>query len=62
MGSLVGGGATGASLNPARTLGPAIASGTWTDIWIYLVGPPLGALAGALAYASIGRVPASARG
>ena len=58
MGSLVGGGATGASLNPARTLGPAIASGTWTDIWIYLVGPPLGALVGALAYASV----ASARG
>lgn len=61
MGSLVGGGATGASLNPARTLGPAIASGTWTDVWIYLVGPPLGALVGALAYASVGRVPASAR-
>ena len=57
MGSLVGGGATGASMNPARTLGPAIASGTWTDLWIYLVAPPLGALVGALAYASVARVP-----
>jgi aquaporin NIP len=59
MGSLVGGGATGASMNPARTLGPAIASGTWTDVWVYLIGPPLGALVGALAYASVGTVPAS---
>ena len=62
MGSLVGGGATGASMNPARTLGPAIASGTWTDLWIYLVAPPVGALAGALAYASVARVPASVPG
>ena len=60
MGSLVGGGATGASMNPARSLGPAIASGTWTDLWIYLVAPPVGALLGAFAYASVGRVPASA--
>ena len=62
MGSLVGGGATGASMNPARTLGPAIASGTWTDVWIYLVAPPVGAVLGALVYASVGRVPAAEPG
>ena len=41
---------TGASLNPARSLGPALASGQWQDFWVYLVGPLAGAPLGALAY------------
>jgi aquaporin NIP len=45
-----GGPVTGASMNPARSLGPALASGVWTDFWIYIVGPVLGAVLGALAY------------
>jgi aquaporin NIP len=48
--ALFGGPVTGASMNPARSLGPALASGTWTDFWVYLVGPLLGAVLGALAY------------
>jgi aquaporin NIP len=51
--ALVGGAVTGASMNPARSFGPALASGTWTDFWIYLAGPVAGAAVGALAYQCI---------
>ena len=41
---------TGASLNPARSLGPALVANHWPDLWLYLAGPLLGAPIGALAY------------
>jgi MIP family channel proteins len=47
---LVGGGVSGASMNPARSFGPALASGRWDDFWIWIVGPVVGATAGAFAY------------
>jgi glycerol uptake facilitator-like aquaporin len=37
-------------MNPARSLGPALASGELEALWIYLLAPPLGACLGALAY------------
>ena len=40
----------GASMNPARSLAPALVSGTWTAQWLYLVAPVLGALVGAFVY------------
>ncbi|PRQ29264.1 putative major intrinsic protein [Rosa chinensis] len=41
---------TGASMNPARSLGPAIVSSHYKNLWIYLVSPTLGAVCGALVY------------
>ena len=35
----------GASMNPARSLAPALVSGHFEHLWIYLVAPPLGAVA-----------------
>lgn len=48
--ALMGGPLTGASMNPARSLGPAIATGQWSGHWIYWVGPLAGAALAALTY------------
>ncbi len=48
--ALFAGPLTGASMNPARSFGPALAAGEWTDFWIYVVGPVTGAALGAGAY------------
>lgn len=41
---------SGASMNPARSLAPAIVSWTWQDQWLYVAGPALGAVAGVFIY------------
>jgi aquaporin NIP len=50
---LVAGPSSGGSMNPVRTLGPAIAAGNYRKVWIYLLAPTLGALAGAATYSMV---------
>ena len=50
LGVLATGPLTGAAMNPARALGPEIVFNIWDDFWVYLVGPPIGAVVAALAY------------
>jgi aquaporin Z len=48
--ALMGGPLTGASMNPARTFGPAVAAGIWTAHWLYWLAPLLGAALAVLTY------------
>ncbi|XP_044727650.1 aquaporin AQPAn.G-like isoform X2 [Chrysoperla carnea] len=48
--SLIGGPYTGCSMNPARTLGPALFNNAWDAHWIYWVGPMLGGVVPTIAY------------
>jgi glycerol uptake facilitator-like aquaporin len=48
--ALFGGPVTGASMNPARSLGPALVGGDLGSIWIYLLAPTLGAVVGGIGY------------
>ena len=50
---LVGGVLTGASMNPARTFGPALVSGFWNNHLVYWIGPILGSVVAAMLYNSI---------
>ncbi|MGE4234113.1 MAG: MIP family channel protein [Bacteriovoracia bacterium] len=51
--AFVGGVVTGASMNPARSLAPALFEGRFTHLWIYLVSPLIGAAMAAILYDKI---------
>lgn len=59
--ALWGGPISGASMNPARSFGPALVAAVWRDHWIYWLGPISGASLGALVYQWL-RVPAEQPG
>ncbi|OXS82823.1 MIP/aquaporin family protein [Kocuria marina] len=50
----MGGPPTGASMNFARTLGPDLVAGDFTALWVYAVGPLIGAVLAALVHRSLG--------
>lgn len=50
FGALMGGPLTGASMNPARSLGPAVASWTWDVHWLYWIAPMFGMVVAAHVY------------
>ncbi|KJC56700.1 hypothetical protein UP10_32610 [Bradyrhizobium sp. LTSPM299] len=45
---LMGGALTGAAFNPARALGPMVATGNFTDAWLYVIAPIVGAIVAAV--------------
>ncbi|XP_076937216.1 aquaporin NIP2-1-like [Bidens hawaiensis] len=51
--SILAGPVSGGSMNPVRTIGPAIASNNYTGIWVYIVGPVIGTLSGVSCYTFI---------
>ncbi len=55
LAALLGGPLTGASLNPARSLAPALVAGNFSFLYIYFIGPLFGAAVGAIVYKWIGR-------
>jgi aquaporin NIP len=48
--ALFSGPVTGASMNPARSFGPALAASEWSDFWLYVAAPVAGAALGASIY------------
>jgi MIP family channel proteins len=58
--AMFGGPITGASMNPARSLGPALVSGDLHALWVYLFAPLVGAAVGGFAYQFVRREPMAA--
>jgi MIP family channel proteins len=53
---IMGGPLTGAAFNPARALGPMVATGNFNDAWLYLTAPIVGAVIAAILHAGLARL------
>jgi MIP family channel proteins len=53
---IMGGALTGAAFNPARALGPMVATGNFSDAWLYLAAPIVGAIVAAIVHTGLARL------
>ena len=53
---LMGGALTGAAFNPARAVGPMVATGDFSDAWLYLTAPIVGAIVAAILHTRLVRL------
>ena len=53
---IMGGPLTGAAFNPARALGPMVATGNFSDAWLYLSAPIVGAIVAAILHTGLARL------
>ena len=53
---IMGGPLTGAAFNPARALGPMVATSNFSDAWLYLTAPIVGAIVAAILHAGLTRL------
>jgi MIP family channel proteins len=53
---IMGGPLTGAAFNPARALGPMVATGNFSDVWLYVTAPIAGAIVAAILHTSLARL------
>jgi MIP family channel proteins len=53
---IMGGALTGAAFNPARALGPMVATGNFSDAWLYLAAPIVGAIVAAILHTGLARL------
>ena len=61
MDAMFGGPISGASMNPARSIAPAVVSGDLHTLWIYIAAPVAGAVLGALLYQLVRAEPSAVR-
>jgi glycerol uptake facilitator-like aquaporin len=50
---MMGGALTGAPFNPARALGPMVATGNFTEVWLYMIAPLVGAVMATLVHVGL---------
>jgi MIP family channel proteins len=53
---IMGGALTGAAFNPARALGPMVATGNFSDAWLYVTAPIVGAIVAAILHTGLARL------
>jgi hypothetical protein len=53
---IMGGALTGAAFNPARALGPMVATGNFNDAWLYVTAPIVGAIVAAAVHTGLARL------